>query len=285
MDDEILFEEDNLIYEDELIYEDDDYSNMNTDEALVEKAQVVQNYKDKLDKIDFTQPIIAFFGIIVIICIMIVSPFFHIQEIEIVNGDRFNLSEVKSITGVKEGKNIILLNSKKIESKLEESIYIADANVVKKIPSSLEIELYERRVRGYVPYMGSYLYIDEEGRVLETQSTYYDPLPEVIGLKFSQFKLGEVLEVENPEALDIVLQMSQMVQKYELLDLTLRIDVSNISNILLYINQVEVYLGNMIDIDQKIRIIAEVIKTIPEEDRGTLDLSDLTKPIIFQYLI
>ena len=32
------------------------------------------------------------------------------------------------------------------------------------------------------------------------------------------------------------------------------------------------------------RMMAEILKTIPEEDRGSLDLSDLSKPIVFQYL-
>ena len=32
------------------------------------------------------------------------------------------------------------------------------------------------------------------------------------------------------------------------------------------------------------QMMAEILKTIPEEDRGSLDLSDLSKPIVFQYL-
>ena len=51
-----------------------------------------------------------------------------------------------------------------------------------------------------------------------------------------------------------------------------------------YVYKVEVNLGDMSNGDRKIRTMAEVIKNINENDRGSLDLSDLSKPIIFKYL-
>lgn len=50
------------------------------------------------------------------------------------------------------------------------------------------------------------------------------------------------------------------------------------------VNKVLIHLGDMKDADQKVRIMGEIMKTIPKEDRGTLDLRNLNKPIIFQYL-
>jgi hypothetical protein len=93
--------------------------------------------------------------------------------------------------------------------------------------------------------------------------------------------------VENPEALSVVLQVSQLMEKYELLDLVVEIDVSNPKSIYAYVNQVQIILGNMENGDTKIRYMAEIMKTIPEEDRGTLDLGELDKPngtVVFRYL-
>ena len=61
------------------------------------------------------------------------------------------------------------------------------------------ISLTERKVRAYVPYMGSYLYIDEFGRVLEINSQMSSALPVVTGLKFDTFMLGEKINAENNE--------------------------------------------------------------------------------------
>ena len=135
--------------------------------------------------------------------------------------------------------------------------------------------------------MGSYLYIDETGRVLDVQEACHETLPVVKGLAFGSFTLGEVIPVENPEALDVVLNISQLMEKYELLDLVVEIDVSNPKSIYAYVNQVQIILGDMENGDTKIRYMAEVMKTIPKEDRGTLDLSELDKPngtVVFRYL-
>ena len=156
-----------------------------------------------------------------------------------------------------------------------------------RLPDNIVIEEKERKVRGYVPYMGAYLYIDEAGRVLDVQEACREALPMVKGLAFGNFTLGEVIPVENPEALDVVLYISQLMEKYELLDLVVEIDVSNPKSVYAYVNQVRVILGDMESGDTKIRYMAEIMKTIPKEDRGTLDLSELDKPngtVVFRYL-
>jgi len=60
--------------------------------------------------------------------------------------------------------------------------------------------------------------------------------------------------------------------------------VSDTENIIAYVKKIEVNLGDVSNSDQKIRTMGEIIKQIPEGDRGTLDLSDISKPIIFKYL-
>lgn len=223
-------------------------------------------------------------SISLILGVFICSPFFNIQEIVIIGNDKYDKTEILSKIEVWEGDNLIFVNTRDKKEILNDDSYVANVRIKKKFPSTLEISLEERKLRAYVPYMGDYLYIDEEGRVLETRSAYYESLPEVYGLKFSYFRVGEILPSENTEGLEIVLQLSQMMQKYDLLGMTLKIDVSNLAVIQVTVNQVKVTLGTTENIDQKVRTMAEVMKTIPTSDRGTLDLSDLNKSIVFQYL-
>ena len=52
-------------------------------------------------------------------------------------------------------------------------------------------------------------------------------------------------------------------------------------------NQVQIHLGNMTNGDMKIQYMQQIVKTIPKEDRGILDLSGLDNPkanVTFQYL-
>ena len=225
-------------------------------------------------------------GLVVIIGLLL-SPIFALKNVAAEGANHYNAEQLCKMIGLNEGDNILFFGKGKAAQKLEKDPYIADAKLSMRIPDTIIIQVKERKVRGYVPYMGSYLYIDETGRVLDVQEACHETLPVVKGLAFGSFTLGEVIPVENPEALDVVLNISQLMEKYELLDLVVEIDVSNPKSIYAYVNQVQIILGDMENGDTKIRYMAEVMKTIPKEDRGTLDLSELDKPngtVVFRYL-
>lgn len=224
-------------------------------------------------------------ALLVVLCACVLfSPLFAVRNIRSEGTDRFSTSQLCEMIGLSTGDNLILFGKNRAERLLEQDPYIAHAELSAELPDTMVIKVTERKVRGYVPYMGSYLYIDEEGRVLDVQDSYFKALPLVRGLLFDSFQKGEILPVKNPEKLTVILRMSQLMQKYELLDLVVEIDVSNPKDVYAEVNQVQIHLGSMENGDQKIRMMAEILKTIPEKDRGSLDLSDLSKPIVFQYL-
>ena len=218
---------------------------------------------------------------------LLLSPVFATKNVAVEGAEHYTKEQLCDMIGLSGGDNIFLFGKGKAAQRLEQDPYIADAKLSCRWPDTLVIDVTERKVRGYVPYMGSYLYIDEAGRVLDVQDACREAAPMVKGLSFGSFTLGEVIPVENPEALSVVLQVSQLMEKYELLDLVVEIDVSNPKRIYAYVNQVQIILGNMENGDTKIRYMAEIMKTIPEEDRGTLDLGELDKPngtVVFRYL-
>ena len=253
---------------------------------------------DLMDELDYyqkpkpkkgvDQKMLIGIGTGLVVCIgLLLSPVFAMKNVAAEGVSHYNASQLCEMVGLSQGDNIFLFGKGKAAQTLEKDPYIADAKVSMRVPDTIVFEIKERKVRGYVPYMGSYLYIDEAGRVLDVQEACHEALPQVKGLVFGNFTLGEVIPVENTEALDVVLNISQLMEKYELLDLVVEIDVSNPENIYAYVNQVQIILGDMENGDTKIRYMAEIMKTIPEEDRGTLDLSELDKPngmVVFRYL-
>lgn len=217
----------------------------------------------------------------------LLSPFFSVKTIQITQLERYTQSEICEKINLSEGINSIFFAKKKAERTLKKDPYISDVKISLNLPSTIIVDIKERKVRGYVPYMGSYLYIDEYGRVLDVQTHYEKKLPLVEGLDFKHFQKGELLPVKNQESFDVVVKIAQVMtkyKKYNLLDLIVRIDVSDPKDICAYVNKVEVQLGDISDCDQKIRTMAEIINTIPESDRGTLNLKDMSKTPIFQYL-
>ncbi len=229
-----------------------------------------------------------FIFILLVACLggagIIFSPIFSVHTIDITEMEQYTTEEVCEIIGLKEGANIFLYDKKKATEILNQNHYVESAKIEVSLPSTIYIEINERKVRGYVPYAGSYLYIDEYGRVLDIQNETKKVLPVVHGLDFDQFQLGELLEVKNKESFDVVVLVSQLITKYELLSNIMEIDVDDPANITASINQVEIQFGSVENCEQKMAYLAQILSTIPEKDRGILDLSDMSKPIVFRYL-
>ena len=245
-------------------------------------------YQKKPEKKGIDQKIvIALVLIVVVVACVLFSPLFAVKKIETEGASQFTTSALCEKIGLSKGDNLFLFSKSKAAKTLEKSPYIASAKLSAKLPHTMKITIKERKARGYVPYMGAYLYIDEEGRVLEVADSCRDALPLVKGLQFDSFTEGEILPVENTDALTVVLEISQLMEKYELLDEVVEIDVSNPKDIYAYVNQVQIHLGDMMNGNMKIQYMQQIVKKIPEEDRGILDLSGLDNPkanVTFRYL-
>ena len=232
---------------------------------------------------------IKFFLFLVVLALallgILASPIFVVKDI-IVTGNlyKYTSQEISTMANVDKSTNIFTITNWNLPDELKGNPYIESVRVKKELPSTVYIEIVERQVRGYVPYMGSYLYIDESGRILEVADYFTQALPIVQGLEFKSFQLGEKINADNTEVLDVVVVVSQIMTKYELLDMVVTLDVSNLERITARVNKVDINLGTISDCDEKIRTMAAIVREIHKDDRGTLDLSDLSKPLVFKYL-
>ena len=117
-----------------------------------------------------------------------VSPVFAVKEIGSEGAKHFTTSELSETIGLSEGSNCLLFGAHRAEKKLEENPYILEADIKRKLPDTVQICIKERQIRGYVPYMGTYLYIDKNGLVLDAQDVIDCPAPVVKGLVFDHFQ-------------------------------------------------------------------------------------------------
>lgn len=219
----------------------------------------------------------------IFISVFLLSPVFAIEKIEIQGNKRYSKEEIYDQLHVKEGMNFFrfMMNHPK---KFKEDPYIEQIQVQWDFPKKVQIQILERKTIGYVPYMGAYLYIDKDGRVLETSNDFDTPLPLLEGLNFQGFCLGEPLEVEQEEIFDAILKISQTMFKYELLDEIVKIDVNNPQDIQLQMGNIHVLLGSIQEYDYKIRALLQILEHLPKEEKGFLDLKDTSKPFVFKYL-
>ena len=103
---------------------------------------------------------------------------------------------------------------------------------------------------GYVTYMGSNFYFDQDGVVVESSSEVKEGVPCISGLKFDALALYKKLAVEDDSVFDQILTFTQLVKKYEL-------EPDNIEfeedlSLVLHFDQVRVALGNNGALEEKI---------------------------------
>jgi cell division septal protein FtsQ len=222
-------------------------------------------------------------GIVVFIVILILAvvlsvlilPVFKIGEINISGTDNVTEEEVLEVLDGGEGTNWFAFNARKSEENIENTYhYVKNVSVKKHFPSTIDIEVEEYKLRAYVPYMGSYLYIDDDGRILDIQKETTKELPVVDGLKFSEFTLGEKLVTDNAGAFSTVVQLSKLFEKYNLAESIQKVDVSDITDIHLYSGKVDIVFGDFTDANEKIVRIVEILKELDTSYSGVLTITD-----------
>ncbi len=209
-------------------------------------------------------------------------PFFNIAEIQIKGIDNLTEEQVLSMMTTQEGRNIFSFSESKCEKNISQNNYVEAVRVSRKLPNKVIVDINEYTLRGYVPYMGSYLFINEDGLILDIQKKITKQLPVVEGLKFDNFNVGEVIKVDNPSAFKTMVELSRLFDKYKLLTDIIRVDVTNVNDVHLYVNKVDVELGDMEDANRKILMLIEVLKQLDTNYAGRLNLTG--ENATFEYL-
>lgn len=249
-----------------------------------------KNKNTNKKKLSLTKFLVIIIILIFLIIILFTSPMFEIKIINLEGTEKYSKEEILSKIKLSNNDNIFMVKpiySKKI---LEKEAYIKSADIKIKFPSQVDIIIKERKIRGYVPYIeGTYLYIDEDGRVLESSKTYNKKLPIVDGLVFEEgFKIGEILKVKNQKSFEVVVKTANILAKYESeydeIDDIVKIDVNDPDNICIYIKNIKVLLGDLTQYDFKIRKMLTIVKEIPDKNKGFLDITQPENDSIFEFL-
>ena len=124
---------------------------------------------------------------------------------------------------------------------------------------SAEIMVYEKNIVACLEYMGSIMYFDKDGIVVETAATNTEGVPLITGIIFSQIVMHEPIKVENERIFTTVLNLTQLLSLNHLAVDKVYYD-GNL-NARLYVDRIKVELGSSRYMDEK---ILELRAILPE---------------------
>ena len=172
------------------------------------------------------------------------------------------------------GKNSLYLAMKYKDKGVEGIPFVEKMDVNILTPNTIRISVYEKALAGDVEYLGRYMYFDRDGTVVESSSERTRGIPQVTGLRFDYVVVNEPLPVENDEIFKRILDITQLLNKYELTADKIFFDSSY--NLTLFFEEVRVTLGSSSEIDQKIIKLKNILPEL-EGKSGTLQMENYTE--------
>ena len=170
--------------------------------------------------------------------------------------------------------NSLVLSLKYKNKKVRDIPFVSSMDISVQDPHTVKIDVYEKAVAGYVEYLEKYMYFDKEGVIVEASDEKTPGIPLVTGLSFEHVVLYEPLPVSDPEVFGSILDITQLVNKYNLsID---RIYFGRDNSITLYFDNIRVSLGEDRNLDEKIMKLQYMLPEI-EGRSGELRMENYTE--------
>lgn len=242
------------------------------------EEQVILN-KKKIRRnriIKYTVIIIAIFAAIIV---AMLSPLFNIKNIKVEGIEKLSESQIISLSEIVLGENTFKINKGKVIKSIKQNPYIESVSIKRKLPSELEITIKERVTTFLIEYAGSYLYINNQGYILEISTEKLEmPIIQGIITSTEDFKEGNRLCVEDLKKLDTVIKIVDLAKNAEIYNILTRIDIENKDDYKIAFESEEkiAYLGDSSNLSTKmlnIKAILEKESGIPGEIFVNVDLN------------
>lgn len=226
---------------------------------------------------------------VAVLCIVLVAALafvlvhYHVTEVEVIGNHHYTEEEIRDM--VLKGNvtdNSLILSLRYRNKSIRDIPFIESMDVEVIGADSIRIMVYEKTLAGCVSYLGNYMYFDREGIVVESSAELTDGVPEITGLHFDYVRLYEKLPVEKEEVFQQILNLTQLLGKYEINADKIYFDHD--MNVTLYFGQARVRIGGAENIDEKIMQLSVMVPAI-EGKSGVLDMSDFdenTKSLTFE---
>ena len=210
---------------------------------------------------------------IITFSVLIAVGIFHVDTVEVTGNSYYTEAEIEKLV-IGETRNSLYLDFLYDYLDGKEIPFVDSVEVSMVSPSHVKIRVYEKTMIGYVEYMGSNLYFDKDGTVVESSTAVLEGVPCIKGLKFDTLTLYQPLNVANAEVFEVLLSMTQMMKKYELTPdaITLKNDSTEV---VLTFKNVRINLGAGDNMDEKASRIKTLLPDL-EDKSGTLHMEEYT---------
>lgn len=211
-------------------------------------------------------------GIAALICLAaILCLSVRITEVTVSGNQKYTQEEVEALLfSGKWDKNFVYCYLKDKFEEHEKIPFVEDYKLVFTSPTKLEVIIHEKAVIGYVSYMGSNMYFDKDGIIVESSREQLAGIPMIKGLHFGHIVLYQTLPVAQEEVFKQIMDLTQLLSSHEIAVDEIYYDAN--LKVRMKMGDIIVELGSSENINGKISELADMMPVLPDT-AGTLDLS------------
>lgn len=234
--------------------------------------------KKRLKKQRFKAVLGIVIALILTVVLVFMTPIFNISFIQLDGNKTIQKEIIKEKVGGVIGENLFSVSISDLSTRLKEIPQISDVKIKKKIfPSGLEISIIESQPAAYLRSGNSTLLIDSDLRIVDDASVFdYENFPSISGISVSNGKLNEKLDIKPQEKKDVLIEILKAFEATGIVNDVKYVSIDDLTSITFnYDNRLDVRCGSQLQLDRKIRMFAESLRTstFDENSIGTIDLS------------
>lgn len=206
---------------------------------------------------------------------------FDIKEIFVINNEKVTKDDIIKLSAIEKGNNIFYTSFFKAKKNISTNPYIKDVKIKRKLPSFIEIEVNERKEKIYFKKENSYYILDEKVILLNKSES----IPEL--LQFTGLEDKVIYENGGVTFKDD--RYIKAIQNFIILDSAnistykfSSVDIKNLSDLKLYINNMEIRLGTEEELLNKVNIAINIMeKDGISDQKGYIDVSFKGNPVYY----
>lgn len=198
--------------------------------------------------------------------------FFNLASIRVTGAaPSYSAEEIAASSGICKGDNLLRIDVEKLEKEIEsEMIYIESADVSKKYPDSLVIDVKACHESYNIYFDNGILVTSESGKIITNSTEAGEGLPVVYGFNPNVLTPG-LHTASSDETKNDIFKAFTKVMSSELSVPITSIDMSDKYNIVVvFDNRIEFSLGNWNEIPYKITLAETVIEMLGSDKEGYL---------------
>jgi cell division protein FtsQ len=209
------------------------------------------------------------------------SPLFNLKKINLTGLVTLTNESLQEKLKYNIGQNIFTIDYNEIEKELKENPYVKEIKITKKGINSLNINIKENKIAYYFESEGNLKAINNEGIIVEElESLEGRNLIMLTGADLTEKTVGDKV-TDNPNLKNVLEKFYQIIELMPQEYVFSKIDIKDINNIVCYIGNVEIIIGDITNLADKMNLALNAIEQ-GVISKGYIDMSFNGPPVIKQ---